>query len=150
MFGMSTGTGLKAEIGDIVMYQNDAQGMVNNMKLLYKADKTGNKNATGTWYTSANPSSNSGSSYRLVAGKVMLNKNGYIQVLPHNAEDTADNYEVHNAGLYSKILVVDNDAPKKVAIAQLTDVYDEICGDDGVNVVVVSAWGGATLMAIYR
>lgn len=150
MIGMSTGTGLKAEIGDIVMYQNDAQGMVNNMKLLYKADKTGNKNATGTWYTSANPSSNSGSSYRLVAGKVMLNKNGYIQVLPHNAEDTADNYEVHNAGLYSKILVVDNDAPKKVAIAQLTDVYDEICGDDGVNVVVVSAWGGATLMAIYR
>ena len=82
-----------------------------------------------------------------------LNKNGYIQLLPHNKEDSADNYEVFNAGLYSKILFVDSkgrQGRKMISTMQLTDIYDEICGDDGVNVVIVSAWGAATLMVIYR
>ena len=148
MEGVASGTGLSAEVGDVVIYQNDAQGMVNTMKLLYKMNET-----TGTWYTTANPSTNAGSAYRFVAGKVTLNKNGYIQLLPHNKEDSADNYEVFNAGLYSKILFVDSkgrQGRKMISTMQLTDIYDEICGDDGVNVVIVSAWGAATLMVIYR
>ncbi len=146
--GVASGTGLSAEVGDVVIYQNDAQGMVNTMKLLYKMNET-----TGTWYTSANPSANDGNAYRFVAGKVTLNKNGYIQLLPHNKEDSADNYEVFNAGLYSKILFVDSkgrQGRKMISTVQLTDIYDEICDDDSVNVVIVSAWGAATLMVIYR
>lgn len=150
MDGAATGTGLKAEVGDVVIYQNDAQGLVNTMKLLYKADRTGAVNATGTWYTSANPSASGGNAYRFVAGKVKLNKNGYIQLLPHGAEDKESNYEIFSAELYSKILCVDCNARKEVTTAQLTDVYDVMCGTDGVDVVIVSAWGAATLMVIYR
>lgn len=147
--GASSGTGLKAEIGDVVIYQNDAYGNVNTMKMLYKADTTGEANATGTWYTSANPSSSGGSSYRFVAGKVILNENGFIQILPHDAEDNENNYEVFDAKLYSKILCVEGADSGMVATAQFTDIYDELCGSDGVNVVIVSAWGAATLMVIY-
>ena len=69
---------------------------------------------------------------------------------PHNAEDTADNYEVFNAELFSKIILIDNKDRDKVTTAQLTDVYDKICGAGAVDVVVVSSWGAATLMAVYQ
>ena len=142
--GIATGSGLKAKVGDIVMYQNDAQGLVSTMKLLYSAS------GTGTLYTSSNPSGTAGSAYRAVAGKVLLNENGYIQLLPHNTEDNAENYEVFNAGQYSKVLCVNSTAGNKVSTVQATEIYDETCDGDGVDIVVVSAWGGATLMAIYR
>ena len=142
--GAATGSGLTARLGDIVMYQNNAQGLVNTMKLLYSAS------GTGTLYTSSNPSGTAGSAYRAVAGKVLLNQNGYIQLLPHNMEDNAENYEVFNAGQYSKVLCVDSTAGNKVSTVQTTEIYDRTCSDDGVNIVVVSAWGGATLMVIYR
>ena len=119
------------------------------MKLLYKADTTGDANATGEWYTSANPSSTGGASYRFVAGKVTMNEGGFIQVLPHGAEDHENNYEVFDAKLYSKILCVEGAESGMVTTAQYTDIYDEICGSDSVNVVIVSAWGAATLMVIY-
>ncbi len=147
--GAVSGSGLEAEIGDVVIYQNDTYGNVNTMKLLYKADTTGDANATGTWYTSANPSTSGGSAYRFVAGKVTLNENGFIQLLPHDAEDIADNYEVFDAKLYSKILCVESADGGVVTTAQFTDIYDELCGSNGVNVVIVSAWGAATLMVIY-
>ena len=149
MDGAVSGTGLKAEIGDVVIYQNDTYGNVNTMKILYKADTTGEADATGTWYTSANPSTSGGASYRFVAGKVILNKNGFIQVLPHGAEDNENNYEVFDGKIYSKILCVEGSEEGMVTTAQITDVYDEICSGDGVNVVIVSSWGAATLMVIY-
>ncbi len=142
--GIATGTGLSASVGDIVMYQNNAQGMVNTMKLLYHAS------GTGTLYTSSNPSGTAGSAYRAVAGEVLLNQNGYIRLLPHNAEDSEENYEVFNAGQYSKVLCVDRTAGNKVSTVQTTEIYDKTCSVDGVDIVVVSAWGGATLMVIYR
>ena len=144
-----SGSGLQAEVGDVVIYQNDTYGNVNTMKLLYKADTTGSANATGEWYTSSNPSSTGGASYRFVAGKVTMNENGFIQVLPHGAEDHENNYEVFDAKLYSKILCVEGAEAGMVTTAQFTDIYDEICGSDSVNVVIVSAWGAATLMVIY-
>lgn len=147
--GAAVGGGLEAEVGDVVIYQNDTYGYVNTMKLLYKADTTGDANATGEWYTSSNPSSTGGASYRFVAGKVTLNDNGYIQVLPHGAEDIEGNYEVFDAKLYSKILYVEGADSGMVTTAQFTDIYDELCGSNGVNVVIVSAWGAATLMVIY-
>lgn len=147
--GAAVGGGLEAKVGDVVIYQNDTYGYVNNMKLLYKADTTGNANATGEWYTSANPSSTGGASYRFVAGKVTLNENGFIQVLPHGAEDAEGNYEVFDAKLFSKILCVEGAEAGMVTTAQFTDIYDEICGDASVNIVIVSAWGAATLMVIY-
>ena len=142
--GAATGSGLTAGLGDIVMYQNNAQGLVHTMKLLYGAS------GTGTLYTSSNPSGTAGSANRTVAGKVLLNQNGYIQLLPHNTADNAENYEVFNAGQYSKVLCVDSTAGNKVSTVQTTEIYDRTCSDDGDNIVVVSSWGGATLMVIYR
>lgn len=147
--GAVAGGGLKAEIGDVVIYQNDTYGNVNTMKMLYKADTTGSANATGEWFTSGNPSSTGGASYRFVAGKVTKNDGGYIQVLPHGAEDNENNYEVFDAKLYSKILCVEGTEADMVTTAQFTDIYDEMCGSDSVNIVVVSSWGAATLMVIY-
>lgn len=141
--GVSSGTGLKAGIGDIVMYQNDSQGIVNNMKLIYTAG--------GTLYSSSNPSSSSNSAHRIAAGKVTLNKNGYIQLLPHGAdENNVENYEVINSVNYSKIICVDNDAQRgRVSVVSATEIYDQTCDVDGVDIVVISAWGAATLMVIY-
>jgi len=144
--GESTGTGLKAEVGDIVIYQNDAHGIVNTMRLLYKADGTCYIDNPGKYGNDDN--NNDG--YRFIAGEVMLNKNGYIQLCPHNAENNADNYEVFDAGLFSTILFVDKGAREEVTTAQLSDVYDATCGGVGANVVIVSAWGAATLMVIYQ
>lgn len=142
--GAATGSGLTARLGDIVMYQNNAQGLVHTMKLLYSAS------GTGTLYTGSNPSGTAGSANRTVAGKVLFNQNGYIQLLPHNTADNAENYEVFNAGQYSKVLCVDSTEGNKVSTIQTTEIYDITCSDDGDNIVVVSSWGGATLMVIYR
>ena len=140
--GINTGTGLKLKQGDIVMYQNSPQGVVENMYLLYDHESK-------TLYTSSNPNSTGNVAYRVVYGKVKERKGDLIRLLPNGAADEDSNYEVYNLSLYSRMLVHD-DTVKKPYAGSKADVFDESCGDDSAELVVVSSWGGATLMAVYK
>ena len=140
--GINTGTGLKLNQGDIVMYQNNSKGVVDNMYILYDHESK-------TLYTSSNPNSTGNVAYRVVYGTVKERKGDFIRLLPDGANDEDSNYEVYNLSLYSKMLVFD-DTKKEPYAGSKIDVFDESCGDDSAELVIVSSWGAATLMAVYK
>ena len=129
--------------GDIVLYQNNAKdGFVENMYMLYNYE---NK----TLLTSANPSGTGNAAYRSVYGSIKLRNGDLIRVLPVGAKDESTNYEVFNLALYSRMIVFDSSV-NKTYTGTKADVFAENCGDAATEVVIVSSWGGTTLMAVYK
>ena len=131
--------------GDIIVYQNNSKdGFVENMLLLYSRKHDGNPSIL---HTSANPSNTSNSAYRAISGTVKKRVGDLIRLLPTGAKDEAVNYNVFNTSLYSRVLVYDSSRIEP-HIGTKADVYDENLGSS--EVVIVSSWGGTTLIAVYK
>lgn len=132
-----SGSGLKLKQGDIVMYQNDTKAVVDNMRILYSCNNE-------KLYTTSNPGgSSSTSAFHAAYGTVMARRGDLISLLPDGKDNVADNYEIYNLSLYSKVLVFDK-SKKEPYVGTKADVFNSS------KVVVASRWGAATLVAVYK
>lgn len=140
-------TGLQVKIGDIVMYQNNPSGVVDNMSLLFSHSHrapivegdavVGYEEPAKKLYTSEKKKG-----YRSIFGTVKKRKGDLISIMPSGSTDE-EKCEVYDLSAYSKVLVFDS-ARGKTYIGSRADVFENN------EVVAVSNYGGATLMAVYK